>query len=133
MWEYDWQKVSSNGEDRMNALTQIFKLLSDETRLRILSLLYLEDLCVCQLSGILNVPQPSVSKSLSKMRDLDLVADERSEKFVFYSLKRQNRVLMATLQNITEDLESYPQLITDRERLDEKETFLNQCCSLVNK
>lgn len=117
----------------MNALTQIFKLLSDETRLRILSLLYLEDLCVCQLSGILNVPQPSVSKSLSKMRDLDLVADERSEKFVFYSLKRQNQVLMSTLQNITEDLESYPQLITDRERLSEKDTFLNQCCIQVNK
>ena len=67
----------------MNQLTNIFKLLSDETRLRMMVLLYQEELCVCELSGVLEVPQPRVSKNLSKLRDMNLVADNRKEKFVF--------------------------------------------------
>ena len=49
----------------MQTLTSIYKLLSDETRLRLLILLYQEPLCVCELVGILNVPQPRISKNLS--------------------------------------------------------------------
>lgn len=112
----------------MNQLTNIFKILSDETRIRIIILLYQEELCVCELSGILDVSQPKISKNLSKLRDMNLVADERKEKFVFYSLKKENRVLMDTLKNIMVDMESYPQLVMDQKRLEDKETYLTQCC-----
>jgi ArsR family transcriptional regulator, arsenate/arsenite/antimonite-responsive transcriptional repressor len=112
----------------MNQLTSIFKISSDETRLRMLILLYQEDLCVCQLSGILDVPQPRISKNLSKLRDMDLVSDERKEKFVYYSLKKENNILINTLENIVADFDSYPKLIEDRNRISDKETFLNQCC-----
>ena len=73
----------------MNNLTNIFKLLSDESRLRIIMMLFHQDLCVCQLTGILNISQPTVSKNLSKLRDLSLVIDTRKEKFVFYSLSKR--------------------------------------------
>ena len=117
----------------MNKLTSIFKILSDETRLRILVLLYQEDLCVCQLSSILNVPQPRISKNLSKLRDLDLVADERKEKFVYYSLKKENNILINTLKNIIADFDSYPQLVEDKNRIGDKEAFLKQCCGIDNQ
>ncbi len=42
----------------MNTLINTFKLLSDETRLRIILLLQQEELCVCQLTGILDISQP---------------------------------------------------------------------------
>ncbi|NDL68555.1 ArsR/SmtB family transcription factor [Anaerotalea alkaliphila] len=111
----------------MDQLTNIFKTLSDETRLRLLLLLQQEELCVCQLSGILDVPQPRVSKNLSKLRDMQLVADERKEKFVFYTLKRDNKLLMEILEKILEDPELYPQLAVDRMRLGEKEKYLDRC------
>lgn len=111
----------------MNQLTNIFKLLSDETRLRMVVLLYQQDLCVCELSGILDAPQPRISKNLSKLRDLNLVVDERKEKFVFYSLKKENKILTSTLQNIIDTLSSYPQLVIDKERLADKGKYLNQC------
>lgn len=117
----------------MNQLTSIFKILSDETRLRILILLYQEDLCVCQLSSILKVPQPRISKNLSKLRDLDLVDDERREKFVYYSLKKENNILINTLNNIIADFDSYPQLVEDQKRKGDKETFLKQCCGIDNQ
>jgi len=114
----------------MDQLINIFKILSDETRLRIIMLLYQEELCVCELSGILDVPQPKISKNLSKLRDLNLAVDERKEKFVFYSLRRDNKILKDVLENIMEDLESYPQLVVDKRRLEDKETYLNQCCPI---
>ena len=112
----------------MNQLTNIFKLLSDETRLRMMVLLYQEELCVCELSGVLEVPQPRVSKNLSKLRDMNLVADNRKEKFVFYRLKDDNELLMETLQSISDKLDTYPQLVQDRQRLGLKEEILNNCC-----
>jgi len=112
----------------MNRLTNIFKVLSDETRLRMIMLLYREELCVCELSGILDVLQPRISKNLSKLRDLNFVTDERKEKFVFYSLKKENKILINILENITSDFDSYPQLVADRNGLSDKEKFIKQCC-----
>ncbi|KUK73732.1 MAG: hypothetical protein XD91_0464 [Clostridiales bacterium 38_11] len=76
----------------------------------------------------MDVPQPRVSKNLSKLRDLNLVEDERKEKFVFYKLKEENQLLIETLRNISDSLENYPQLLQDRKRLAFKEDILNKCC-----
>lgn len=111
----------------MNRLINIFKVLSDETRLRILVLLYQEELCVCQLSGILDVPQPRISQNLAKFRDMDLVVDERNEKYMIYSLRKENGTLMKILRDIIGDMEAFPVLMEDREGLAEKEKYLTQC------
>ena len=114
----------------MDRLISIFKLLSDETRLRMLMLLYQEELCVCQLSGVLDVSQPRISQNLSKFRDMELVIDERKEKYVFYSLKRENKILLDILRDITNNIEAYPKLIKDRSGLMDKEDYLSQCCTI---
>lgn len=112
----------------MNQLINVFKILSDETRLRIVVLLAQQELCVCQLCGILDVSQPKVSKNLSKLRDMNLVIDDRKEKFVYYRLKTNNAVLTNTVKNILKGMDEYPQLITDKNRLVDKDKYLNQCC-----
>jgi len=111
----------------MNKLTSVFKLLSDETRLRILMLLYQEELCVCEISGILNVPQPRISQNLSKFRDMNIVYDERKEKYVYYSLRKENEALMDILHSIAADIDSYPRLLADRDGIREKDKYLSQC------
>jgi ArsR family transcriptional regulator len=112
----------------MHRLTNVFKILSDETRLRILVLLYKEELCVCELCGILKASQPKVSKNLSKLRDLGLVEDERQEKFVFYTLRKENKVLTDTLENILKNQDDYPQIAKDLSNLSNKKIYLNKCC-----
>lgn len=112
----------------MNNLTNIFKLLSDESRLRIIMMLFHQDLCVCQLTGILNISQPTVSKNLSKLRDLNLVIDTRKEKFVFYSLNTSDKIFIKILEDIDSDINLYSQLVSDKSRLSDKEIYLNQCC-----
>ena len=111
----------------MNKLINTFKLLSDETRLRILVLLYQEELCVCEISGILSVPQPRVSQHLSKLRDMHIVQDERKEKFVYYSLIKENVILMELLKNVVDDIDSYTKLLADRSGLKDKDIYLSQC------
>lgn len=111
----------------MNQLTNIYKLLSDETRLRMITLLNQEELCVCELSGILAIPQPRISQNLAKLRDLGLVTDEKKEKFVFYSLSHRDKVLESALNNIMQDIDKYPKLVEDRARLEDKEKYLYQC------
>jgi len=70
----------------MIEIVDFFKIMADETRLRILMLLAQSDLFVCQIMGVLNLPQSKVSKHLAKLRDLKLVSIEKKEKYVLYKL-----------------------------------------------
>jgi ArsR family transcriptional regulator len=108
-------------------LTPIFKLFSDETRLRVIMVLNKEELCVCQLCGVLDEPQPKISKILSKLRDMDLVSDRRSEKFVFYSINDGNKLMKGIIDLIQSDIESHLNLLEDQSRLAAKEQYVDKC------
>lgn len=115
-------------EVEMERLTEIFKLLSDETRLRVVMLLAREEVCVCEMSGVLGIPQPKVSKALSKLRDLGLVNDERKEKYVYYSIKPESKVLLGIAKDILDNIGDYPQFELDGKNLRFKERYSNSCC-----
>ncbi|GAU78619.1 helix-turn-helix transcriptional regulator [Fusibacter sp. 3D3] len=82
---------------------------------------------VCQISGILNLSQPKVSKQFSKLRDLNYVVDERKEKYILYSLNLKDDVIKKLVQNITENIERYSVLDEDRKNLADKQIYLSQC------
>ena len=111
----------------MNNLLDFFKLAGDETRLRIIVLLAQGDLCICQLSGILRLPQPKVSKHLAKLRDMRCVKDRRVDKFVYYSLTIGDTTIQAMIDEIVADLDRYPKLKEDSEHLTEKDYHLSRC------
>ncbi|MDI6801819.1 MAG: metalloregulator ArsR/SmtB family transcription factor [Thermodesulfovibrionales bacterium] len=69
-------------------MIKIFKLLSDESRLRILMLLTERELCVCQLMGVLGISQPLVSRNLSLLSSAKLLEERRDGKLIFYSIKK---------------------------------------------
>jgi ArsR family transcriptional regulator, arsenate/arsenite/antimonite-responsive transcriptional repressor len=100
----------------MNKLLNYFKVLSDETRLRIMVLLFHNELCVCQLTGITGISQPNVSKHLAKLRDIGLVKDERKEQYTFYSLNIEDQILEEILKKIVDNIEDYPTLKLDIEK-----------------
>ncbi|SFI81771.1 ArsR/SmtB family transcription factor [Thermoflavimicrobium dichotomicum] len=67
-------------------LAEFHKALSDKTRLRILALLKVEELCVCELVEILQMTQPAVSQHVRKLKNAKLVKERRNGQWVFYSL-----------------------------------------------
>ena len=100
----------------MDKLTNYFKLLSDETRIRIMVLLFHNEFCVCQITGITGISQPNVSKHLAKLRDMRLVKDERKEQYIFYSLNIEDKLFEDILKNIVDNIEDYPTLRLDIEK-----------------
>lgn len=100
----------------MEKLINYFKLLSDETRLRIMVLLYHNEFCVCQLTGITEISQPNVSKHLARLRDMGLVKDERKDQYTFYSLNLQDKLFEKILKEIVDNIKEYPILRLDIEK-----------------
>ncbi|MEX1056755.1 MAG: metalloregulator ArsR/SmtB family transcription factor [Natronospirillum sp.] len=84
------------------AAVQWFKCLADETRLRIMLLVYEErELCVCELTEALNLSQPKISRHLANLRLCGLLTDQRRGQWVFYRLAETlphwaNQVLAVT-------------------------------------
>lgn len=103
----------------MTELTALFKVLSDETRLRMLLLLEQNTLCVCEMAGILDVSQPTISKGLSKLRDLKLVSMHRQEKYVYYTLEKHD-LLLSLLKILKQQTKNHALLLEDQRRVAKK-------------
>ena len=90
----------------MEKLLDVLKSLSDETRLRILNLLYEQELCVCDVMETLQISQAKASRHLIYLKNSGLVKDRKNAQWVNYSLTRDERFLFidqlvhGTLRNL---------------------------------
>ena len=73
----------------MGDLAEIFKALSNGTRLEILGLILRHGpLCVCEVEQVLGITQPKASRHLRYLRDAGVLEDERDGLIVNYGLPR---------------------------------------------
>ena len=86
-------------------LSGIYKALGDPTRLRILHCLKDEEMCVCDISVILEMSQSAISHQLRVLRNLRLVKHRKEGKMVYYSLDDNHifRILDEGLHHIRHD------------------------------
>jgi ArsR family transcriptional regulator len=76
----------------------VFSAIANPDRLRALLLLSEnEELCVCELTYVLGLAQPNMSRHLSQMRDLGIVADRREGRWIYYRL---NPELPSWIRNV---------------------------------
>ena len=74
-------------EDEITRLTELFRLLGDPTRLRLLyALLVAGELCVCDLSAATDTPETNVSHALRLLRTAGIVKARRAGRMMHYSL-----------------------------------------------
>ncbi len=83
-------------EETYNEIAKLFKLLGDYNRLRIISALEHEELCVCELSLLLDMSQSSISHQLRLLRSNDMVKFRKKNKRVFYSLNNNQITKLIT-------------------------------------
>jgi ArsR family transcriptional regulator len=76
-------------EDTMATLADMLKIVGDENRLRILSLLRGGELCVCKIFDSLELSQSLVSHHLAILRSCNLVNDRKEGRWVYYSLNKK--------------------------------------------
>lgn len=72
----------------MEQLLNFLKCIADDNRLKILKLLLDGQYCVCQLQQLLGKSQSSVSQHLSYFKELNLLHEEKSGKWIYYSIDR---------------------------------------------
>ncbi|MBI9090886.1 MAG: winged helix-turn-helix transcriptional regulator [Desulfobacterium sp.] len=74
------------GDGTLRELAELFKVLSDHTRIRILHALLHAELCVCDLVDVLDMNQSAVSHQLRVLRTAKVVKYRKEGRNVFYSL-----------------------------------------------
>lgn len=111
----------------MENIALLFRSLDDETRLRIMALLLeQEELCVCDLVNVLQMPQSTVSRQLSLLKQAGWLRDRRVGVWSYYAVNRQlspiHQFLLPVLRNFllaTDDAGK------DRDRL---KSLHEKCC-----
>ena len=73
-------------EDTFNRLADLYKLIGDTTRCRILFALDQDEMCVCDLANVLNMTKSSISHQLAVLRRSGIVKCRRNGKEVYYTL-----------------------------------------------
>lgn len=109
---------------------ELFKSLSDSTRLQSLLFIYQEkELCVCELMVALELSQPKVSRHLALLREAGLLETERRGQWVFYHLSKQlERWATAIIDEAYQqsDLSVLNQRLADMGNRPER---MQQCCA----
>jgi len=98
-------------------ITEICKAVSDKNRVRIVKMLEMRPLCVCEITAVLGLAPSTVSKHLSILKQAGLLFEQRENRWVNYHLNRATtkscvRIMLNLLQtHCTED----PAIMKDRE------------------
>jgi DNA-binding transcriptional ArsR family regulator len=99
-------------------LSEIYRAFSDPTRLRILNLLIQEQLCVCHIQEVLDLPQVNTSQHLAYLRKTGLVEYERVQTWKVYRLRQSGaRQVQLNLKCLAECVKLDPIFTADLMRL----------------
>lgn len=103
--------------------SQIFKACADESRLRILHLIFLnEEMCISDLERILDFTQTKTSRHLTYLKNAGIVTFRRHHHWVFYSIKDEVYEILKQIfqflrkdQLLQHDQQLYQTLFSNRE------------------
>ena len=92
-------------EDALIDLSELFRIFGDSTRIRILSLLLEEEMCVCDIAQSLNMTLSAISHQLRILKASSLVKNRREGKTVYYSLADEHvgQILSIGLEHVLEE------------------------------
>lgn len=78
--------ITKPKDEELVRLSELFKILGDETRIKILWILDNREMCVCDISNVLNMTKSSISHQLALLRSSGIVKYRKSGKEVYYRL-----------------------------------------------
>ncbi|MBU4487414.1 MAG: metalloregulator ArsR/SmtB family transcription factor [Candidatus Delongbacteria bacterium] len=89
----------------MNEYTKIFKALGDETRLRIIKMLEVKKMCVCEITSIIGSSAPTISNHLKILKEAGLIEQDRDEKYMNYSIVENKNEFIKNLLELIENID----------------------------
>mgnify|MGYP003970662895 CR=1 FL=1 len=82
----------------MNEYLVMFKALGDKTRLRIVLMLKVKPLCVCEIREIIGSSMSTISNHLKVLKDANIITSIKVEKYINYSLNSTNNSVLEVLE-----------------------------------
>ena len=105
-------------ENQLSEMETLFLALADKTRLRLLNLMRVDEVCVCYFTEVLGESQPKISRHLAYLRNAEVVSARREGKWMNYSIQiPENPAAAQLLQDTLEWLKSQKDLQADFKRL----------------
>ena len=91
-------------EEKLVATAELLKVFGDPTRIKIICALLKSEMCVCDLSALLDVSQSAVSHQLKTLKQARLVKYRRDGKVIYYSLDDDHigRIFEAGYEHVME-------------------------------
>lgn len=98
-------KQTIPNDDSLGQVAELFKVLGDRTRTRILHALFEAEMCVCDLAYLLGMTQSSISHQLRVLKQAKLVKNRKEGKVVYYSLADDHviRIFEQAFEHVNED------------------------------
>ncbi|MDF2523120.1 MAG: metalloregulator ArsR/SmtB family transcription factor [Clostridiales bacterium] len=115
----------------MDDLLNLFSILSDKTRLRILLLLLNNELCVCEIFAALDMSQPRVSRQLAILKQSRILKDRREGKWIYYRIDENEytKHLMSMISLLPDWLNNDPEFNKDKSMLQKTSILKNKLSS----
>lgn len=105
----------------MKQLLNAIKALSDEIRLRIINLLsFCDEVCVCEMVDALSLPQSTISRHLTVLKNAGIVEDRKQGLWVLYKLRVGKEDGSFVERLIKEELKRYPVFQADIDALEKR-------------
>ena len=110
--------MNATTNDTLDATVELFKAFADPVRLRLLGLIVGGEVCVCHLYESLDLPQSTVSRHLTYLRDRNLVVGRKEGLWVYYRLSKPiDEIHRGFLELLTKSGTRSEAMRRDRERL----------------
>ena len=116
---------------KINEITDIFKALGDDTRLRIVSLLREGELCVCELESLLDLSQANASRHLNRLSSAGITSRRKRSQWFYYRIDEKfSRTCTGILSHLEEQIGKSGELKRDHARLVKYRTSGMNCDNL---
>ena len=104
---------------KLKQITKIIKALSDENRVRIACLLkYKRDLCVCEITKIIGLAQPTISSHLKLLENAGLIESYKNGLWVNYNISSSLDTFSAEfIEKLYKNLKNDKQVKIDEEKI----------------
>lgn len=78
--------MAKYSDNRWRQFVDISRALADESRIKILVMLNIAELCVCQITSVLGLAPSTVSKHLFILQSAGLIRSRKKGRWIYYSL-----------------------------------------------
>ncbi len=98
------EKIMRVDDQTLEKLADLLKIFGDPTRIRILYLLFGQEICVQDIAAELSMTQSAISHQLRLLKQADLVKSRREGKTILYSLADSHveTIINQGLEHVTE-------------------------------